>query len=105
MEFDYDWIDAVTLGVWHRGATRAIGWRAVGRVTIYEDEPHFCSVSVNAWTPSGLLADRVVTYRDVDLGEDSDPDSPWFMGNAADFACEWIEAIVTGRPLPAGGEC
>ena len=104
MAFEYDWIDAVTLGVWIDRVTDS-GRGLVGRVTIYEDDPHFCSVSVNTWTPSGRVADRVVTCRDVYLGEDSDPDSPWFMGNAVDLACDWIEAIVEGRPLPTGGEC
>tara|TARA_R110000824_G_scaffold260899_1_gene449510 strand:- start:3431 stop:3763 length:333 start_codon:yes stop_codon:yes gene_type:complete len=105
--FHYDWIDAVTLGCWAVPRGRVPVWAKglVGRVTVYDDDPYFCSVSVNTWTPSGLLADRVVTYRDVDLGEDSDPEHPWFKGNAVNLACEWIEAIVLGRDLPSGGEC
>jgi hypothetical protein len=94
--FTYDWIDAVTLGVW-QSAVGGRDWHPVARVTVYEGDPYFCSVCVGC--------ERVTTQRDVDLGEESDPDSPLFMGNAVNFACEWIEAIVTGRPLPTGGEC
>ena len=104
MAFDYDWIDAVTLGCWQVNRPHMSDGRVLcGRVTIYEDDPHFCSVSVD-WPGSGPLK-AVRTCRDVYLGEDSDPDTPLFMGNAVDFACEWIEAVVTGRPLPTGGEC
>jgi len=94
--FDYDWIDAVTLGVWTMDGSGPVEC-LVARVTIYDDDPYFCSVSVEC--------ERITTCRDVYLGEDSDPDSPWFMGNAVDLACDWIEATVTGRPLPTGGEC
>jgi len=92
MTYHYDWIDAVTLGCWFKGSL-------VARVAVFEDDPYFCSVDVFAPLTG------VARYRDVDVGEDSDPDSPWFMGNAVDLACDWIEAIVEGRPLPAGGEC